>query len=829
MAFAPSLQITSRALRRGWVSNPVTERIIDMNQSRPPLIPSLPRPQDFSDSARPDMSEHLDHQPRAVSPDKSAQPAWVAPAEIALSRLLPDRRAHLGRGLAQMLGAMTLHHEALEAETVLPAAVDADPDPIDDPTILDWLAMKEQEQLARVGPPVPLAASLTAAEIADLIAAGDDPLAVDTATGLARPPYAVDARQILLLARLCATCGDQDGLDRIMGDGGATAILCAGDAEMAVLAEVIRTAVRATPLRIGDRRPLPPLRPHVTSLLAGSTSTRDNSHERTVKSLATPHPLIVLATDPAHLTGVLAHLPVLTLAPLDADIVAFTLREATTGTGQMSETAVRAALPDAKMLARMPMDSLLLALRSPGPIMAARRIAELAVVPAMTRAASPGPELAGLPGLGPARAGLTRIANDLRAYRAGDLQWADVSNGLILEGPPGTGKTTIAGAVARSAAMSFIPVTCTDWFKAGRFEVMLQAMHATFEAARAAAPCVLLIDEIDNLRNRSGEQDRNSSWNAAVVNAALPLLDGAAAHEGVFVVGATNHPEHLDPAILRAGRLGQRIHIAPPLERDLPDVFRHYLGSDLAGADLVPLARQAAGVTPADVKAAVQEARSVARAARRPIRLADLTTAVGTSHPPVSAALRRRVAIHEAGHVVGAYVTGSARPLAATLSGASGHAEMQILPHAGDTAATTATLIRHFAGRAAEEELLGSVSGGSGGSPASDLAQATQAALIEALSLGRGNALVWYPATEDPAALFSRHRGLRERINRRLDGAYARTRRLISANCGAVEAIAAHLLVDGYLDEEDLRDLLRYCVGQPPADGSEEDSPVFWR
>ncbi|WP_175499437.1 AAA family ATPase [Loktanella salsilacus] len=704
-----------------------------------------------------------------------------------------------------------------------------DPDPVDDPAILDWLAMKAQEEPARVGPPVSLAASLAPSEIAQQIAAGIDPFAINAETGLSRPPYRVDAHQLVMLARLCAACGDQDGIDDIMGDGCTTAILCGDETEMTTLAEVIRTAVRAAPMQFGDRRPLPPLRPQIVSLSASSASTRESSQDAAIKAFGAQHPVIVLATDRTLLTGVLAHLPVMTLAPVDADIVLFILREAVTGTGQMSETAVRGALPGNGPLARLPADTLMLALRSSGPIQAARRIATLARAPAPQQAAPAGPDLAALPGLGSARLRLTRIVDDLRAFSTGDLPWSDVSNGVILEGPPGTGKTTIAAAFARSAGMSFVPLTCTDWFKAGRFEVMLQAMHASFDAAHASAPCLLFIDEIDSLRDRGGIQDRNSSWNSAVVNAVLPLLDGAAAHEGVFVVGATNHPEQLDPAILRAGRLGRRIHIAPPVERELPAVFRYHLAADMPQGDLASLARQGAGMTPADVKAAVQEARSLARAAKRAMTIDHLVAAIGTARPPIPTALRRRIAIHEAGHVVAAHVTGNARPLSAVLSGDTGHVEMLPLPHDGSTAVITATLVRHLTGRAAEAELLGEVSGGSGGGVASDLAQATRAALQEALSLGRGEDLIWHPSTDDPAVLFARHRGLKDRIARRLDGAYASARQIIRTNCAAVEAIAAHLFVDGYLEENDLQDLLLYCADQPPTARSGEDGLTFLR
>ncbi|SFL58727.1 ATP-dependent Zn proteases [Loktanella salsilacus] len=775
-----------------------------------------------------DVPQDPDSPAAAGQTGGNASPAWAAPAEQALTRMLPDRRTHLGRGLGQLLGAMAQRQDAMTQETDVSSFGD-DPDPVDDPAILDWLAMKAQEEPARVGPPVSLAASLAPSEIAQQIAAGIDPFAINAETGLSRPPYRVDAHQLVMLARLCAACGDQDGIDDIMGDGCTTAILCGDETEMTTLAEVIRTAVRAAPMQFGDRRPLPPLRPQIVSLSASSASTRESSQDAAIKAFGAQHPVIVLATDRTLLTGVLAHLPVMTLAPVDADIVLFILREAVTGTGQMSETAVRGALPGNGPLARLPADTLMLALRSSGPIQAARRIATLARAPAPQQAAPAGPDLAALPGLGSARLRLTRIVDDLRAFSTGDLPWSDVSNGVILEGPPGTGKTTIAAAFARSAGMSFVPLTCTDWFKAGRFEVMLQAMHASFDAAHASAPCLLFIDEIDSLRDRGGIQDRNSSWNSAVVNAVLPLLDGAAAHEGVFVVGATNHPEQLDPAILRAGRLGRRIHIAPPVERELPAVFRYHLAADMPQGDLASLARQGAGMTPADVKAAVQEARSLARAAKRAMTIDHLVAAIGTARPPIPTALRRRIAIHEAGHVVAAHVTGNARPLSAVLSGDTGHVEMLPLPHDGSTAVITATLVRHLTGRAAEAELLGEVSGGSGGGVASDLAQATRAALQEALSLGRGEDLIWHPSTDDPAVLFARHRGLKDRIARRLDGAYASARQIIRTNCAAVEAIAAHLFVDGYLEENDLQDLLLYCADQPPTARSGEDGLTFLR
>jgi ATP-dependent Zn protease len=161
------------------------------------------------------------------------------------------------------------------------------------------------------------------------------------------------------------------------------------------------------------------------------------------------------------------------------------------------------------------------------------------------------------------------------------------------------------------------------------------------------------------------------------------------------------------------------------------------------------------------------------------------------------------------------------------VSGGGGHVEVQVLPHANEKEAVTATLMRHLAGRAAEDVLLGSVSGGAGGSDTSDLANATRAAISEALSLGRGGDLIWHPVDEPPAVLFARHPGLKDCVLKRVKGAYAGARALIRNNRKAVEMIASHLVVDGHLDQADLRDLLLFCRTAPHRDDGAQGGDMF--
>ncbi|SHF55554.1 ATP-dependent Zn proteases [Loktanella atrilutea] len=756
-------------------------------------------------------------------------PAWVAVAERALNLREPDRKALRDARLVSQFRAF-----ALSTQAEFSAGLIAD-HPDMDGTGAGGATGAEADGMTiafdGTSPAIPLATTLTAPQITAMITTQDDPWAIDRDTGTCRPPYDLDLTELLPLARLCAACGDQAGIDALLSDGCATVIICADDAEMTALSDMLYTGLRATPYAVGSPHATPQRRVHVVSVPAESGSVQTGMLDRARDKLKVAGPLVILATRTTALPPVLNHLPVLRLAALETEVILFALRELQSATGVISTGAVRAALPPADALATLPRDVLTLAFRARGPLRTAACLADLRAQQTATGTddgakAGPdtgaggntaaGPLLDDLPGLGAARDPLRQIVGDLRAYAGGTLPWADVTGGLILAGPPGTGKTTLAAAIACSAGVPLVATTCSDWHLKGRFSEMLAAMAAAFEEARARAPAVLFIDEIDTLGSRAGRSDHNASYDRHVINAILAQIDGTRGRDGVLIIGATNYPDMLDPALVRPGRLGKTIRILPPQERELAAVFRYHLGPDLPQIDLGPVARAAAGASMAEVMGMVQAARATARKADRVMTAADLTTAVRERHPPVSDALRLRIAIHEAGHVVAAHVTGSAQPRSVTLTGTEGRTALRALPHASDARAVTASLIRSLAGRAAEEEILGTTSGGAGGGPGSDLAQATHEAITEVLSLGRDDRLIWYSATDDPAVLFARHKGLRDTVGRRLQAAYARARSLVGANRTAVEAIAAHLVVDGHLDRETLRDLLVFCERHEP-------------
>jgi transitional endoplasmic reticulum ATPase len=178
---------------------------------------------------------------------------------------------------------------------------------------------------------------------------------------------------------------------------------------------------------------------------------------------------------------------------------------------------------------------------------------------------------------------------------------AKAPRGILLWGPPGTGKTLLAKAIASQAHANFIavngPELLSRWVGAAE-----QSVRELFTKARQAAPCVVFIDEIDTLAPERGKFSGDSGVSDRVVGQLLTELDGLQACPSVLLVGATNRPEALDPALLRAGRLDLQIKI------DLPDYTSrlailevHNGDRPLASVNLPDWAKQTDGWNGADL------------------------------------------------------------------------------------------------------------------------------------------------------------------------------------------------------------------------------------
>ncbi|MCW2928529.1 MAG: hypothetical protein JWM86_2497 [Thermoleophilia bacterium] len=204
----------------------------------------------------------------------------------------------------------------------------------------------------------------------------------------------------------------------------------------------------------------------------------------------------------------------------------------------------------------------------------------------------------------------------------------DPPTGLLLAGPPGTGKTTIAKVLAAQARCSFYPISGADVISkwVGESEGNIRRL---FERARENRPSIVFIDEIDAIAGRRGEQQVHDQH----VNQLLAEIDGVAGQKGLFVVGATNRPDQLDPALLRGGRLSRTLVIGLPDEAARRAILGLYTARmPTLAVDLDALAAGTDGASPADLKAICQEAAMAAMVRTRRAAAQD-----GGSSDPVAA------------------------------------------------------------------------------------------------------------------------------------------------------------------------------------------------
>jgi len=485
------------------------------------------------------------------------------------------------------------------------------------------------------------------------------------------------------------------------------------------------------------------------------------------------------------------------LAPLDREMLCLLL--ILTYPNLDMPTAI-VGLPDHLPFARLSASTLTLALRSTEPEAAIRAIASaLSPAPPHSR------NLADFPLPKDVRAAVNQMISDVRAWQAGEVAWQDIPRGLLLSGPPGGGKTELARLIGKETGIAVVHGSLAQWSaQSARGSDVIKSMRAAFEAAAVQAPSVLFIDEIDAFGNRARPHDHNSAYTDYIVTALIDLMDGFQSVEGVLLIAATNLPSKLDAAIIRAGRFDLRLRLEHPDIDQLPDAFRWHLADDLAGADLASVACAAIGMSGADIAAAVRSARARARAARRGLALEDLTAAIAEICPPLPPALRKRIALHEAGHAIVGAATGRVRPDRLVLSSTGGFMESKRPTGATDRASIEADLAIALAGRAAETLILGSPASGSGGDAQSDLARATALAAALEFSFGFGESLVWHGPVESSLARISQDMDLRRRVEAHLRRAEARAMRLLRANQSPLAALAAELLESGLVQGQTL-------------------------
>lgn len=239
---------------------------------------------------------------------------------------------------------------------------------------------------------------------------------------------------------------------------------------------------------------------------------------------------------------------------------------------------------------------------------------------------------------------------------------ARAPKGVLLVGPPGTGKTLLAKAVAGEAGVPFIQLSGSE-FVESLVGVGAARVRSLFQQARALAPCIVFIDELDAAgRQRGAGVGGGNDEREQTLNQLLVEMDGFGTSLGVAVLGATNRPDILDPALLRPGRFDRQIVIDVPDVRGRTEILKvHARNRPIApDCDLVSIAKQTPGFTGADLANIMNEAALLAvRRHRSEINQMDLEEAVDRvlagperkSHI-LTEEEKLMIAYHEAGHAV---------------------------------------------------------------------------------------------------------------------------------------------------------------------------------
>ena len=420
-----------------------------------------------------------------------------------------------------------------------------------------------------------------------------------------------------------------------------------------------------------------------------------------------------------------------------------------------------------------------------------------------------------------------------------------IPKGVLLIGPPGTGKTLLARAVAGEAEVPFFSISGSDFVEMF-VGVGAARVRDLFSKAQEHAPCIVFVDEIDAIgkaRGMGGPVGGNDE-REQTLNQLLVEMDGFDAKSGVIIMAATNRPETLDRALLRAGRFDRQVVVDRPDLRGRRAILEvHAKEVKLADdVDLERLARLTPGMAGADLANILNEgALLAARQGKDAVEMVDVQDAIERvvaglekKNRTISPKEKRIVAYHEAGHAIAAAASEGADPVQKISIIPRGVAALGYtlqLPIEDRNLMTRselyARLVALFGGRSAEEEIFGDFTTGA----SNDLEQATDIArgMVTRYGMSPLGAVTLNQERSNPfgigggAHVSGVSEATAELIDREvraiLSRTHERSRAVITANLALLHEMAAHLQEHEVLEGEVMEAFLSRAVS-PPSPGA---------
>ncbi|ADU13341.1 ATP-dependent zinc metalloprotease FtsH [Asticcacaulis excentricus] len=406
-----------------------------------------------------------------------------------------------------------------------------------------------------------------------------------------------------------------------------------------------------------------------------------------------------------------------------------------------------------------------------------------------------------------------------------------IPKGALLVGPPGTGKTMLARAVAGEAGVPFFSISGSDFVEMF-VGVGASRVRDMFEQAKKNAPCIIFIDEIDAVgRHRGAGHGGGNDEREQTLNQLLVEMDGFEAQEGIIIIAATNRPDVLDSALLRPGRFDRQVTVPNPDLTGREAILRvHMRNVPLAvDVDVKVVARGTPGFSGADLANLVNEAALMAaRKDRKLVTMKDFEDAkdkvlMGAERRSMamSEAEKKLTAYHEGGHAIVALKAPEADPVHKATIIPRGRALGMVMQlpegdrYSQNYVQMTSRLAILMAGRVAEELIFGKEQITSGAS--SDIQQATRLAKAMVTRWGYSDALglVNYKDAEDEHGAFGRDvsestaQTIDGEVKRLVQGGYDEAKRILTENLDNLHRLAQTLLDVETLSGEEIEKVLR--------------------